>query len=99
MSDYVVTQISEQLAPELAALIDRLIARDEPLSAVFFSNLRSALDRANTEEDLIMFAMELSQCAFVGLDYGLASASEIDQFLALAEAISHTMSVQPGGLH
>lgn len=99
MSDSVVPQITEQLSPLLAALIDHLIERDEPVSAVFFSNLRSALDRANSEEDLIMFSLELSQCAFVGLDYGGESAGEIDGFLAVAEAISHAMSAQPGDSH
>ncbi|MCR9277110.1 MAG: hypothetical protein NXH85_03975 [Pseudomonadaceae bacterium] len=99
MTDPLVPQITQQLAPPLRVLIDKLIERDEPLSAVFFSNLRTALDRASSEEDLLMFSLELSQCAFVGLDYGEESAAEIDRFLALAEAISHVMSAQPGTAH
>lgn len=99
MSDPVVPQITKQLAPVLSTLIASLVRRDEPLSAVFFSNLKHALDRANSEEDLIMFSLELSQCAFVGLDYGVESATEIDRFLALAESISHAMSAQPGNAH
>lgn len=99
MSNSVVPQITKQLTPLLTTLIANLVARDEPLSAVFFSNLRYALDRADSEEDLIMFSLELSQCAFVGLDYGVESATEIDRFLALAESISHAMSAQPGNAH
>ena len=95
----VTDQIKAQLAPALQTLVAKLSEREEPVSELFFRNLASMLDRAQSEEDLILFSMELSTCAFVGLDYGMQSASDIDGFLALAEGISHTMSVGPDTPH
>lgn len=99
MTASVVAQIKDQLEPALGRLIAELSEREEPVSEVFFRNLEVLLRRAGSEEDLILFSMELSTCAFVGLDYGPRSALSIDEFLALAESISHAMSVGPDTTH
>ena len=92
MTDSVTDQIKARLVPELEALIRRLSERDEPLSVAFFSRLLIQLRAASEEADVIAFAIELSTCAFAGLDYSTQSAQEVDDFLASAESIAHAMT-------
>lgn len=99
MSLSIEQQIKAQLEPALKALVEEVSEREEPVTEVFFRNLLGLLERASSEEDLLLFSMELSTCAFVGLDYGFESAASIDGLLALAEGISHAMTADPGSSH
>ena len=92
-------QIRGLLRPPLLALLQSLSNRGEDRAVTFFLELLEMLDGAESEEDLIGCMVQLSTCAFVGLDPQPESSMEIDQFLAIAEQISATMAVDSSGAH
>ena len=65
----------------------------------WYVELMTQLDDAQSEEDLLMFSVELSKAAFLGFQYDETAWQLIDDLLAHAQQLAHTLSAAGNDYH
>jgi hypothetical protein len=94
-----IDQMTTQLDPLFAQVIDVLDRHDNAYPMAFFTQLRIALAAATDEADVIQMFFELSSAAFQGFVFDAEEADAVDALLAACESVSHAMTADNHSAH
>jgi len=94
-----IQQMTSQLDPLFAQVIDILDHQDNAYPMAFFTQLRIQLAGATEEADVIQMFFELSTAAFQGFVFTAEEADAVDVLLAACESVSHTMTANDNTAH
>ena len=88
-----------QLAPLIETVLEQLDPERQILESSFFTLRLIEAKQMAEPQDLLHLFLELSTTAFQGFSFTAEQASSIDQLLAVAENISHTLTAPSEDAH
>lgn len=99
MQSDLVDDFRSELRPRLYEVLKYLGDQSDPMAFSWYVDLMAQLDSATCEEDLLMFSVELSKAAFLGFQYDETAWRLIDDLLAHAQQLAHTLSAAGSDYH
>jgi len=84
--------VTEEVVVPIKALCELFLEEQAHSEFAFFSNILFMLREPGNEIAVLEAIIELSKCAFVGLNFSAAAQQQIDTILERAITLSHTMS-------
>ena len=84
--------VNTELTEPLKTLCQLLASEGSAEEFAFFANLLFMLGDPEDEAQVLAAVIELSNCAFVGLNFSSAAQSQINDILDRAISLAHTMS-------
>ncbi len=84
----------DEMLPLLRRLVELATEAHQTDQAAFFSAIARGIEHATDAEDLAEPFMGLSTSAFQGFAFAPATAVLLDQVLARAQQLSHTLSAE-----
>ena len=87
--------VTEEIVEPVKELCEYFVAENSQDEFAFFANVLFMLKDPGSEVAVLEAVLELSKCAFVGLNFSPIAQVQIDSILERAITLSHTMSA-PG---
>lgn len=84
--------VTDQVVDPIKVLCELFLEEQAHNEFAFFSNILFMLREPGNEVAVLEAVIELSKCAFVGLNFSAAAQQQIDGILEQAITLSHTMS-------
>lgn len=84
--------VTTQVVDPIKTLCELFLEEQAHNEFAFFSNILFMLREPGNEVAVLEAVIELSKCAFVGLNFSGAAQQHIDSILEQAITLSHTMS-------
>jgi hypothetical protein len=84
--------VTDQIVEPLKALCDLFVDEQAHNEFAFFANVLFMLREPGNEVAVLEAVIELSKCAFVGLEFSYEAQQQVDAILERAITLSYTMS-------